>query len=80
MTAFDDRQAAEAMAESLSPEERESVEGLSRSLRLRDAPVALRTNCETGESISPTGALSDGSVDRLERVRREALERRRQSG
>ena len=77
MTAFDDRQAAETMAETFGADERETVEGLNRSMRLRDGPPSLRVNCPTGDAISPSGVFNDEDVARLERIRREALERYR---
>lgn len=65
------------MADTLSAEEHEFLGGLSRVVRLRAAPVALRVNRATGEAISPSGVLSDEDVARLEQLRREALERYR---
>ncbi len=55
------------------------MENLTRTVSLRDAPVALRTNCETGESISPTGIFSDEDVTALEHHRRDELERSRRN-
>ena len=76
----EDRFAVERMGEGFSDAERERHEAAERTIRRRDTPVALRTNCETGESISPSGTLRDGEVARLERVRLMALDRYGRSG
>ncbi len=78
---FEDRETVEAMADSsLSAKEREAFADLNADVR-KQTRASLHTNCATGESISPSGALSDRDVARLEQVRSDALERyRRRSG
>jgi hypothetical protein len=68
-----DRMELEAMADGFTAAERVEYEAAERALRLRDTVPGLRTNCATGEAISPSGALSDQDVGRLEDVRRQAL-------
>jgi hypothetical protein len=69
--------AAVELAETISPDEREALDALERSMRWRDTPKTLITNCATGESISANGNHSYETVGRLERIRSDALERDR---
>jgi len=57
--------------------ERETVEGLNRSMRLRATPVSLRVNRASREAISPSGVFNDEDLARLERIGCEAQERNR---
>jgi hypothetical protein len=73
MTDFDDREKAEAMAESLSADESEAMQGLARTMTVRGTVPALRVNCATGESVSLSGTLSESVDAHVEDARREQL-------
>jgi hypothetical protein len=73
----DDRLVVDKMLARLSPEDRQDLESAERTHRWLTTTQALFVNGATGEMISPSGVFSDADLVRLERVRREALERYR---
>ncbi len=75
MTDFDDdREAAVAMGETLSAEEREAFADLNGSVR-KVKRAALHIDCGSGEMISPAGIFSDKEIARMEQRRRDDVER-----